>query len=719
MTVEDAKSLSRTAQTLVVEARRGYGSPPSYDSVWQSLWGAKVDRIEINAGALPSAATIWFPELRWEQSLDVVFGDMIRIRTNEPTPAERTVVFAGFVTSNLSNFSGGSEKANSAYERNAIVCQSYRWLLSQTSLIFGCWARGPDDYTDYGEAGQAPIANSAIFCGGRRTIFNANGLADRDPAHFIPESGPEFSLFANPDSATYWTARDMLAYVMAPFHNRTFVNWQLPDPYELEIFAHSDWDKRLDHIVVDGLNMLAAIDLICKNIGWSFREVHYNDGSVDLTFSGAGHAAGYQRSATVPTILHQVHAEAAGGNLTQAVAEGRKILWSMSLAEDIGGVVNNPWGLGAPHRFEFTAELVPAWSDDDLIPDTSGSNANLYFTDADLQDITDPDSKPYYNKYHSRGADFMRNIGRKWCLNESGRYTGSSSFDRGKPYDFSTVIAAEYILNSNNKRNFAPFNRRLLPCLTVDPDSRNSVGVRVEFSFDAGSSWQMIPSSIVALDDECGLYITEPNLAEMVDKAESNISGGDLDKVQLNFWTSLCKDKIAQDADPELSFKEGAWNTRVRVTASVQMDQRLKGHSLPSAASGSPFLHSQIYDFSEKYGLKKRTASSSFNGSDLPAWDVDSSDWFSKHLGGIRRANEDMSISGRFVLDRLWLGDGSGEPAFALGDCIEKITGREYRLSASMAGTEVYPEIVKIIYLPGHQKMMLLTRDLRFAEGVL
>jgi len=74
----------------------------------------------------------------------------------------------------------------------------------------------------------------------------------------------------------------------------------------------------------------------------------------------------------------------------------------------------------------------------------------------------------------------------------------------------------------------------------------------------------------------------------------------------------------------------------------------------------------------------------------------------------------------------MWLGSKSSpQPEFAVGDCIEKITGREYDLSSVIAGegksedVKVYPEIIQIIYLPDQQKEKLITRDLRFAEVLL
>ncbi len=729
---EDAKKLTRTAQQLVVEARRGFGSPPNYGSSWEPLWGAKVDRIEINRDGKPSVATIWFPQSRWHDSQGLSFGDNIRIRTNEPSAGSRTIAFAGFFTSRLPEFSGGSQRSK-AYERNALVCQDYRWLLAITSPLYGQLARGPDDYNNYGEDNQQPIDDSSTFLSGRRTIFNADGIPNRDPVLLVT-SLCDIPIFADSDIATYWTARDMLRYVLSPYFNQAYQYLPISDPNTLAGLDHDDhtedWDKVLNHIVVEGLNVIEAVQLLCTQLGWGFRQDCDNDGTVKFVFYKIATAEKYARDTKDTTILHKLYAPAVGEDISDAVAAGEKLLWSMTLAEDIAAVVNNPWGLGAPHRFEFTAELVPAWLDDDLEPDTSNSNANLFFIEADLQDMTTPNNRPYYKYYHPRGDSFRRNVGRKWVLNESGRYSNSETYNRGIPFDFSTVVPEEYIkddIPGSEKRLYGPFKRQLLPALTIDKDSLNSVGVKVEFSFDGGQSWQVIPAAISSLKDECGIYIAEANLAEMVDQAEGTISKeeeeeGALEGVQLNYFTSLCDDKlngrIFKDKDSE-GEEAKPWKTRIRVTASVQLDQRLRRQAAPTSATGSPFNHRQIYDFSAKYALQKRTESSIFASSELPVWEIDSTDYFDKHLAAARAANEDMSVSAQFTLERLWLGDGSGKPDFAIGDCIEKITGRDYDLSAALGDTKVYPEIIQIIYSPEKQMTKLITRDLRFAEVVL
>ena len=716
---DDAKKLARTAQRLVVERLVG--------SAWEPLWGAAVDRVEINPGASPSSATIWFPEMRWEADNGLHYGDRVRIRTDWPEASGQATVFSGFVVNELSEFSGGDEKGG-AFERNAVVCLDHRWLMSVTSPVFGQYARGLDDWTHYGETGQQPLGTFRFFSG-RRCIFNEDGKPNRDIAHHYYREGSDLltlHFFDDPggELAGPWSVLHMVTYLMNPNINKAYSYMNYGDSALLPGMDAVEFLRVLNHVVIDGLNVLQALEHICKQIGFSFRETYLSDGKVTLSFYKIGHQTGYNRGLDPNrTIMHRLHAPAVGESIATAIAEGKKMLWAMDIAQDISGLVNNPWGIGSPDRVEFTAELAPGWVDADLEPDTSVLT-NIFKTEADLVSETNPDLFPYYCLYHSRGSSFRRDVGRKWVLNETGTYT-QEPYDRGGPFDFSTIDAAGEIYDAqgrptkclkdaDGKRNFGPFRRKLLPCLTVDKDEVNSAGIVVEFSLDYGITWQKMECSIEALEDEAGIYIAEPNLAEMIDKWKGTVEVISGQPIEKNFWTSLCDDVVNDRA-----FKDGEWRTRIRVTASVQMDQRLRRQEPPSGASGSPFIHSRLYDFSEKYGLAKRASTSKFTGGILGAAEQDDSEWFGYHLADIRRACEDASISGKFTLERLWLGDGSGLPDFMPGDCIERITGREYSLAAALNGDPVYPEIVKIVYLPDRQQMMLITRDLRYADVVL
>lgn len=726
MTIRDATNMDRNAQRLVVEVKMSISRPPVFAGYWLPVWSTLVDRIEINAGSRFSTARIERPDSRWHAgSRPLARGNLVRIVTDEGEftvgwAPHRSYLFQGFITGYSRSFSGGMGSAggfSASHEANVIVCNDYRWLMSVTSPLLGMIARGPDDYDSYGASGPGgtPKEHSWTYLSGRRAIFNADGKADKDPVTLTyrrPAALGDPETVEIPIFGTYytepWTARDMVRYILSPIFNlaKDYLPWA--DPNLLTGLDHSDWSTVLNHIVVDGLNIIEAVDLICRHIGWSFREEYAPDGP-HIVFFKPGHAYGYSRSTAHPTVFHRLHAPAVGEVISAAVAGGAKMLWSMTLDEDISSLVNTPFGLGSPHRFEFTAELVPAWLDADLLPDTSSSLANLYFTDSDLQTLTDPNAKTFYRWYHKRGFQFLRNVGRQWSLNEMGKYTFASTFNRGMPFDFKTVIPPKRL--SALGKDFAPFNRQLLPCLTLDKQSLNSVGIVVEFSFDGGSSWHILPCTISSLPDECGILIDEPNLCELVDENESTISGGVLDGVQLNYWTSLADDKLNSR-----SFKLGQWRTRLRVTASVQMDMRISRFTTPSSLLGSPFDHRRVYDFSDNYGLSQRAASSIFNGSTYPADQIDSTSRVNAHLDAIRDACQDMSLSGLFVLDRLWAGDGVGVPAFYIGDGIEAITGRWYKLAVKSGSKTVYPEVVQISYLHRQQRMQLVTRDLRFAE---
>ena len=724
--VADLKNIARTAILAVVEIKSASGSPPTYPAVWTPIWDAKVDQITINHGAKPSTVTIWFPSLNWHIPCGIKKGDMVRIRTDHATIANQTIIFTGFITAELQEFSGGNDKSP-GYERNAVIAQDFRWLLACTNPVFGQVARGPDDYTGYGTVDQAPIPAKCTFLSGRRTIFNEHGRPNRDATDLVmtdPNDKDimyEIPIFAVPcktetSSVKFWTARQMLVLAMSPLYNRSYniFPWlNISSFYGLE---HEDWDKVLHHIVIDGLNSTEITELVCKHIGWSFRQADIAEpGPPWFEFFKVGKALGYNRTSEQRTILHNLYSPEPNENINDAVSRGEKLVWAATFQKDITSLINQPIGQGAPDCFEITAELVPAWPDTDLSPETGN---DLFLTQAQIQDLTNPNSKNYFKYYHVQGNSFLRNIGRKWALNEAGDYTGAV-YDRGLPFSFETVIPDKYVFKEmfNSwginylKRQYAPFRRNLLSCLTLDKESLNSVGIKVEFSFNGGQSWQIIPARISSLKDEAGIYIEEENLAEMLDQNSGTIEGGDLDGVELNYWTSLCDDKLN-----ERSFKDGDWKTRVRVTASIQMDQRLMDYSKRQPSSGSPFNHAAIYDFSGKYGITQRTQSSSFITSGLPAFDVDSTAKFQQHLDAIRDANQDTSICGQFTLDRLWLGDGSGEPDFMVGDGVEKITGRNCDLAANIAGEPVYPEIIQIVYMIEQQMTKLITRDLRFAE---
>ncbi|RKY05775.1 MAG: hypothetical protein DRP56_08605, partial [Planctomycetota bacterium] len=676
------------------------------------VFGARVEQITLNAAAKPNTAIIRFPTLRWQEAFTGSgHGFNIRIRTDQQVRgngdayrnAARSVLFQGFLTNYKTRFAGATG-ASKPTETNAVIVKDARWLMSATSVVYGVYARSRDDYSSFTAEAQTP-ANTASFFSGRRCIFNQNGKPNRDSTAVTHNAdGVETNTYifasGNYGDPQPWTARQMLQYLLCPYLNK--IHRLLPiRPASISGIEHTDFDRVINHIAVDTMDVMAAVNIVLKNIGWSLREQYTTDG-VEWVFYKPAEAA----------TLHTLHAPAAGEVITDAVAAGAKLLYAGDFDEDIAAVINTPVGLGAPERFEFTAELVPAWLDTDLtVP--AGTIVNPFFvTEAELQADSAPNDYDYYKYYHTGGSGFKRNVGRKWALNEAVDYAAAAGGDRGMPFEFADILARDDAYSSDtNRRRYGLFRRVLLECLTFDKSDLNSVGIKVEFSFDGGTSWHTPQLAASVLTSECGIYIDDPNLSELLDPATGTISGGDLDGKELNYWTSLCDDKAKS-----YSFKDGDWNTRVRVTASVQLDQRLIAESVPTHASGSPFYHRTIYDFSDKYTYSKRTDSSIFADSGLSAWDTNEYEKLTDHLDALRDANEDASINGRFTLDRLWLGDGAGQEDFRIGDGVEGITGRNYSMTTSLNGATVCPEIIQITYDIQRQKQHLITRDLRLAE---
>ena len=729
----DQYNQDRTAEDLLAEFAPGSGTGESIGyGEWRPLYDGRVDLIEINLGKTPSRCKISFPSYRWQADTGLKSGDRVRIRTSDPKEADKVCLFSGFVTNLRSGFTGGTE-SDPARERNAVLCLDHRWLLGVTSIVTNVLARSRVDHSYYGAANQAVIADYKLtVLNGRRVIFNERridklgrssgpAVGNKDPDELRVKKGTDdlcfIPIFSGQPNAEPWTAGEMVRYLLAYPMNRAYEQLPIEDPADLVGLDSADWDTQLNHVVADGLSVIDAVDLIAQKIGWTFREDYDNEGTASLVFFKHNTTGNFDSQSRDPNpiVSHLLYAPAAAESISDVVATGEKLLWQMDLDEDISRVVNYPIGRGAPEKFETTFELVPAWLDSRLVPVTSPLT-DLFFLEADLQEMTAPNEKDYFKYYHVQGSSFRPEVGRKWALNEIGTYSASfgSSYDRGAPFDFSTVIDRAYTEFSDGRERYCPFPRQFLPPLTRDGNSLSSLPIKVEFSFDGGATWQVIPCSIRSLAGEAGIYIEEANLAELVDAANSSISGGTLDGVALNYWTSLCDDSVNARV-----FKDDAWRTRLRVTASIQLDQRLAVAASPSAKSGSPFHHRRAIDLSGVYKFEKQMPLSSFYGGSQPVIEQDERDELTDAIDSLRDVNEDASLSGRFTLERLWTNDdagsGMGKPVFLPGDQIEKIVGRDCDLRASIGSTDVYPEIVRVVYMPASQKEQLITRDLRYA----
>lgn len=704
--MSDETSQSRFAQPLFVNVKQGI--PPNYADDWSPLYDAKVESITQNINATPDQAVFWFPNKRWNEPVNLLQGDKIQI-----TDEDDGVIFEGFIVKITRQFSGGDEKGGK-FERLAFICMDYRFLMAVSVPMYGQLARGYDDYDpDTGE----PLDTYSDYTG-RRCIFNpiehparpAKGNCDLTEVTIDEVNHP---LFYDIVGGEKWTVYKMLRFILwlieIEIGDYITIDYTL---YEY-LAALDDWLQTPNHIIIEGQNAATALQLIVKQIGWAYR-LDYEFGA-HLVFFQSGKTTALTPDATHPVIQQTLFAPAPvdadsdeeSTGITAAVAAGKVIVQSALLDTDITGIVNTPIYFGARHRVEFTAELVPGWKDADLVPDV----AKLFFTEAELAIEENPNQFDFYKYYHTKGSLFKRDVGRIWVLNENGRYTGEAGgYDRGDIFDLTTVLPAAYAYDDGDppKRRFGPFSREFLPPLTCDPNTTNPADCLVELSLDGGATWHKIDVNVEGLSGQCGIIIKNPNLAEIKINNEGVITEGVLNGVELNYFTSLCDDKVNACV-----FKNDEWATRLRITASIQLDQRLAGR-LAGDYSGSPFNQVDIWDHSNEYHKQAIDVSSIYSGSGLPSDAGDDTTALLAYVTKLRASLQDASISGVFVLERLWL------DKFRLGDVITKIEGRDFDLRTAIGApgetqTVLCPEIVQIEILPQQQKMRLITRDLKYS----
>ncbi|MBN2183338.1 MAG: hypothetical protein JW715_15620, partial [Sedimentisphaerales bacterium] len=131
----------------------------------------------------------------------------------------------------------------------------------------------------------------------------------------------------------------------------------------------------------------------------------------------------------------------------------------------------------------------------------------------------------------STNPDFyqVRDVFRKWTLNEAGDYSGSP-YNRGEPFDFSKIFQGESCVCRR---------RRFWPALTTDSQGR-SLGYFLQVSYDNGLNWWQYLDAFNTLRDECGVWLSSERLG-------------------MELWDALLRGGL-----------------RFRITASVISDQRLR-----------------------------------------------------------------------------------------------------------------------------------------------
>lgn len=298
---------------------------------------------------------------------------------------------------------------------------------------------------------------------GLRLVFNPDGGPNADADPYEPGGGDPYTVFAPdpPADAIAWTLDEALAYLLAEHGDASGVT--VPSPAEVRSAVEP---LVIRDVSLEGRTLGEAVEALLELAGGRLL-VNIEPGP-----DGVGRRLDLWRPdrAAAGWLAHQPPGA--------TYAAGATTLAGLTVRMHFDSAPRQYVARGDRRFYESTFDLVAGW-DDALAgydPDDFSPSANPAF-------------------------DTVRDVFRKWVLNETGRYSGSP-YQRGPAPDLSAVFGgAAYVRRG----------RRLLPCLSRDALGR-SRGVYVEMSLDGGASWERMNLGARILERECGLYLTDDPL---------------------------------------------------------------------------------------------------------------------------------------------------------------------------------------------------------------
>jgi hypothetical protein len=265
-------------------------------------------------------------------------------------------------------------------------------------------------------------------------------------------------------------------------------------------------------------------------------------------------------------------------------------------------------------------------------------------------------------------------VGRKWILNEAGDYNNLRT-EITTPYDLSGLFGSSVQ---------AVRRRRFTRCLSqhADADDRESNGFRVDW-YDADAEgatdpdvatdpgWTRVKWPFSVLEKECGILF------------EGNLPPEEL-------WSLIA------DGTPA--------NARVRITATVVGDQRVKGIATRRDRSPNGQDVTLVLDLHDRFQFSAVDSSSIFHA--RPSIARDDSTVIQTYAESVRDIEDAMKIHCSLTLE------GVNHPEYEIGDLIENVMGRNLSLNGynpSGGSSPRNPQIVGFVWhLSDGQRLELM-----------
>jgi len=425
---------------------------------------------------------------------------------------------------------------------------------------------------------RVKLGDEDVFLRGLDTVFNADGLGNA-AEDVVKRNGRDVRLFSGGlGEAKNWSSAEIITYLL----NEYVCSGDLIVP-ESEVFEELTDGQVLRDFDVCGMSLLAALKKWCGYTGLKFKFAAVLIGSevkqAIVFYDGrAGRSV-------------ELNLQSAGERISVSKTNVRKY----ESCSDSGHITNRYIGQGAFKVFEATFDLVKGWD---------GS-------------LEDSDSE----KFCRSNGEFYTvcDVWRKWCLNESGRYS-ERPYNRGETFDFSGIFET-----SDYQRR----GRKFLPAITCNSDGQ-SLGYFLEVSFDNGESWRQYGDDFDVLSDQCGVWLNSGSLSD-----------------------DLLAAAIADDL-------------KLRITASVVSDERLSCEIADGAVCSTAEVVDNIVRVDNQFKFCKVSRFSQFRGdgaAKMGSDEVDDTVWLYEFLRkSVRQRRGDIE---RFDVEMCYLDYG-----FEVGDVV-------------------------------------------------
>jgi hypothetical protein len=329
--------------------------------------------------------------------------------------------------------------------------------------------------------------DSTAFLPGLETVFNPGGQGNAAAIPTMVDGKTRTTFHAGAAGAKLWSYAEAVNYLLSEHVPRGRLHW--PSVAQLLALTENGLARDLD---VTGLSLLEALHRCSEAAGVQFHFVPR------LAETGPTQAIVFYRNGYRRAV--ELNCQPKG----EILSSSRTNIAAYHGTRHFYPITRRYIGQGDFKVYEATFELVKAW--DPALEDTDYCKFS-------------PSTNPEFAK--------VRDVYRKWCLNEAGDYTGAP-YNQGPPYDFSGVFRGEY----------ASHRRRFWPALSADARS-DSLGYFLEVSLDDGLNWSAYTHAFNNLLNECGIWLSSNSL-------------------DVCAWVAALKDTL-----------------RFRITGSVVSDERL------------------------------------------------------------------------------------------------------------------------------------------------